>query len=360
MSPQWISRQSELDTLIQEMRGIDWLVIDTEADSFHHFQEKLCLIQLLTPQGVQFIDPLSSINLEQFWKVLNEKKWKIHASDYDLRMIRKTGGGVPIEIFDTFLAAQILGKKALSYSALVLEYTGTTLSKSNQKADWTLRPLNQSMLEYAAADVLYVDSIVNALQKELQEKGRGDWLRQSCERQLRIVQKSEDLPDPDAWQISGHHLLQAQSRAILKELWLWRQNEARERDLAPFRVLRNDLLQEMILNHEKNPQKEFPIPHYIRGKAREHFEAHLEVGKGSKPIPFTPPPRPQPVPYEVDRRMTLLKEKRQKIADEIQIDPGILASKGILMELAEKGDEGAQSLIQSDRLCRWQLELLGF
>lgn len=360
MSPQWISQQADLDAFVDHLKRLEWVVIDTEADSFHHFQEKLCLVQLLTPKGVTFVDPLVSLDFHSFWNALGARKWRIHASDYDLRVIRKAGGGVPPEIFDTFLAAQILGKKALSYSALVLEYTGTTLSKSNQKADWTLRPLSESMIDYAAADVLYVDTIVDALRKELEAKGRTNWFHQSCQRQLRIVQKSEDQPDPDAWQISGHHLLLPQSRTVLKHLWEWRQNEARERDLAPFRVLRNDMLHAMVVDYEKNPEAEFRIPHFIRGVSRELMEAHFEVGKGSKPIPFTPPKRPDPISQEVDKRLNQLREKRQKVSEEVQMDPGIIASKSVLLELAEKGAVGAQQLIEKDRVCPWQMELLGY
>lgn len=358
MSYRWIATQNDLDDLIIRLQPLEWVVIDTEADSFHHFQEKLCLIQLLTPQGVELVDPLVKLEFSRFWEVLGNKKWKIHAADYDLRLIRKIGGKTPSVIFDTFIAAQILGKKALSYSALVLENKGITLSKSNQKADWTLRPLNESMMDYAAADVLHLDPIVTDLQNGLQQARRMEWFNQSCQRQIRITQTPKDQEDPDAWQIPGHHQIDPQSRTILKHLWEWRQNEAQNRDLASFRVMRGELMLELIERFNKNPSEEFPVPPFVKGESKQRLLHKIEQALQAAPIPYLHPKRPDPMSLAVEKRFNSLREKRQKVADALKMDPGFIASKLTLIELAEKPDSAPQKLLQEDRCCQWQIDLL--
>jgi ribonuclease D len=358
MSYCWIATQKDLDDLTSRLHPLDWVVIDTEADSFHHFQEKLCLVQLLTPQGVELIDPLVKLDFTSFWSVLGDKKWKIHAADYDLRLIRKVGGKTPPEIFDTFIAAQILGKKALSYSALVLEYKGITLSKSNQKADWTLRPLNESMLDYAAADVLHLDPIVLSLRSELEQVGRTEWFHQSCQRQMRITMSPENPEDPDAWQISGHHQLDPHSRTVLKYLWQWRNAEASSRDLAPFRVLRNDLMISLVEQFSKNPHQEFPVPPFIKGESKQRLLKKIQEAQDSEPIPFIHTRRPDPMSLAVEKRFNALRDKRQKTAEELGMDPGFIASKVVLIELAENPDTAPEKLMKEDRCCQWQMDLM--
>ncbi len=358
MSYRWIATQNDLDDLIRRLQPLEWIVIDTEADSFHHFQEKLCLVQLLTPQGVELVDPLVKIDFTHFWETLSNKKWKIHAADYDLRLIRKIGGQTPTVIFDTFIAAQILGKKALSYSALVLENKGITLSKSNQKADWTLRPLNESMIDYASADVLHLDPIVTVLRSELEQAGRLEWFHQSCQRQIRVTLQTKNSEDPDAWQIAGHHQIDPRSRRTLKHLWEWRQTEAQSRDLAPFRVMRGDLMLDLITQYHKKPSEEFPVPPFIKGESKQRLLRTIEQSLQLDPIPYLHPRRPDPMSLAVEKRFNTLREKRQKVADQLKMDPGFIASKLILVELAENPDTAPSRLLQEDRCCPWQIELL--
>ncbi len=358
MSYRWIATQNDLDDLISRLQPLEWVVIDTEADSFHHFQEKLCLIQLLTPQGVELVDPLAKVDLTQFWTILGEKKWKIHAADYDLRLIRKIGGTPPSVIFDTFIAAQILGKKALSYSALVLENKGITLSKSNQKADWTLRPLNESMIDYASADVLHLDPIVTVLREGLEQSGRMEWFDQSCQRQLKITKSPKEQEDPEAWQISGHQHLDPKSRTLLKYLWEWRQTEAKNRDLATFRVMRGELMLELIELFNKKPSEEFPVPPFVRGDSKQRLLLKIEQALQAEPIPYLHPRRPDPMSLAVEKRFNALRDKRQKVAEELKMDPGFIASKITLIEIAENPDTAPQRLLQEDRCCPWQIDLL--
>ncbi|MES2309237.1 MAG: HRDC domain-containing protein [Verrucomicrobiota bacterium] len=359
MSYRWIATQNDLNDLISRLQPLEWVVIDTEADSFHHFQEKLCLVQLLTPQGVELIDPLVKLDFSSFWSVLGDKKWKIHAADYDLRLIRKVGGKTPPEIFDTFIAAQVLGKKTLSYSALVLEYKGITLSKSNQKADWTLRPLNESMLDYAAADVLHLDPIVLSLKGELEQLGRTAWFNQSCQRQMRVTMVPEaEEEDPDAWQVSGHHQLDPHSRTILKHLWQWRHEEAATRDLAPFRVLRNDLMISLVERFSKNPKAEFPIPPFIKGESKQRLINKIEAAIEAEPIPFIHTRRPDPMSLAVEKRFNAFREKRQKVSEDLGMDPGFIASKAVLIELAENPESAPEKLMKEDRCCQWQMDLM--
>ncbi len=138
---QYIDTNSGLDALIPRLGHAERIALDTEADSLHHYFEKICLIQLSFHGEDYLLDPLSKIDLSQFLNVLSTKPLIIHGADYDLRMLRTSFGFRPQrEVFDTMLAAQILGYEQFGLAALIHRYLDTTVTKQGQKSDWSLRP----------------------------------------------------------------------------------------------------------------------------------------------------------------------------------------------------------------------------
>ena len=203
----WVNTPQALDYFITNLRGYFPIALDTEADSLHHYRESVCLIQVTHDSRHFLIDPLDDFPLDELWPPTSRHTWILHGADFDLRMLRRAGAPEPQAVFDTMLAAQLLGLKAFGYGALVEQFCGITLNKGSQKADWSRRPLSQTMIDYAVQDTEYLEPIAEALGAQLDEKGRRAWHEQSCARVVAASQiVREDDPEND-WRISGSALL---------------------------------------------------------------------------------------------------------------------------------------------------------
>src|ERR1700742_4933788 len=206
----WVNTPKMLDHFITSLRGYFPLALDTEADSLHHYRESVCLIQVSHANEHFLIDPLDDFPKEELWPPTSRHTWILHGADFDLRMLRRAGAPEPQAVFDTMLAPQLLGLKAFGYGALVEQFCGVKLEKSSQKADWSRRPLSQTMIDYAVQDTQYLEPIAETLGKQLEEKGRLAWHEQSCARVVassKIIRESD--PEND-WRISGSVLLAPQ------------------------------------------------------------------------------------------------------------------------------------------------------
>jgi ribonuclease D len=340
------------------------IAIDTEADSLHHYFEKVCLLQVSVPGLDAIIDPLAEIDLTRLLDVLARKTLIIQGADYDLRMMKRDYNFQASSIFDTMLAAQMLGYERFSYAALVERHIGVILSKHGQKADWSQRPLPEKLITYAAADTHYLIDVADKLEQELKDAGRLEWLHESCERLLGYVSEGMRSPDPERqWRVKGWHVLKpGRGWAFLRELWKWRDTEAQRVDFPPFKIMRNETLVE-IAQWAQNGFKsgEMPnLPRNIQGRRRREMEQALatarEMSPSDWPKPLESPKRRQPPLNE--QLLNQIKGVRDKYAAELQLDPGFLLSTGIITSIAGSKPSQVNDLSEAG-LYRWQADLMG-
>jgi len=358
----WVNTPQALDYFITSLRGYFPLALDTEADSLHHYKESVCLIQVSHAEKHFLIDPLDTFPLAELWPPTSRHTWILHGADFDLRMLRRAGAPEPQAVFDTMLAAQLVGQKAFGYGALVEHFCGITLNKSSQKADWSRRPLSQTMIDYAVQDTEYLEPIAEALGALLDAKGRRTWHEQSCERVVassRIIR--EDDPEND-WRISGSALLSPQAQAILRELWLFREREAETLDLPVFKVLHNELMLDLATwcaEHARvSPMGAPRWPQRTSPNRSERLIAAIERGRQAPPIPRPPRTERPPRDKDAEVRMEKLRVHRDKIAVELELDPTVIAPKSTLQDISRNPDTAADRLIAENRWCPWQWELL--
>src|SRR5438874_12501961 len=150
------------------------VAVDTEADSLHCYREKLCLLQVSLPEGDFLVDPLAGSDLAPLANTLARKEIVLHGADYDLRLLRRALNFQPAHLFDTVIAARLLGVRGFSYAALVEKYFSIQLAKGSQKANWALRPLSPKMEEYARNDTHYLLPLAEKLETQLIERDRLD------------------------------------------------------------------------------------------------------------------------------------------------------------------------------------------
>jgi ribonuclease D len=358
----WVDSDKALDYFITNLRGYFPIALDTEADSLHHYRESVCLVQVTHDSRHFLIDPLGKFPLDELWPPTSRHTWILHGADFDLRMLRRAGAPEPQAVFDTMLAAQLLGLKAFGYGALVEQLCGITLHKSSQKADWSRRPLTPAMIEYAVQDTEYLEPIAAALGAQLDEKGRRLWHEQSC---ARVVESSKISREPDPeneWRLTGSALLSPQALAIVRELYYWREKEAELVDLPVFKVLHTELLLDLAkwcAEHPRvSPMGAPKWPQRVSPARGDRLIEAIEAGRNAPPVPRLPRGERPARDKEAEVRMEKLRAHRDKIGAELGIDPTVIAPKSTLQEISRHPDTAAARLIAEHRWCPWQWELL--
>jgi ribonuclease D len=367
-TPDLVADADSLGRLVGDLAAHpdDDVALDTEADSFHHYYEKVCLLQLARAGTAWLVDPLAGLDLAPLFSLLAGRRLLLHGADYDLRLLSRGYGFHPRQIFDTMLAAQLLGLKEIGLAALLSGRLGVTLDKSSQRADWSRRPLTTSLVSYAAADVLHLHALVALLEADLSAKGRLDWHAEECARLL-----SQDLApapeDPETdWRVKGSNALSAKERAFLRELWSAREERARALDLPPFRVLHNETLLTLsrkAASGEQDIGTLFPRP--VPAGFADRLNQALETAR-SLPSTAWPPARRGEVVRtepELEKAVYGLKARRDAVAAKLGVDPGVLASRAALVdvaraELAARAPLAPADLTAATGLSRWKAELL--
>jgi ribonuclease D len=346
-----IATVSQLEELLPEIARFERVAIDTEADSLHCYREKLCLLQLSLPSGDYVIDPLADVDLRPLAEALTNKTVVLQGADFDLRLLRRNLQFTAARVFDTVIAARLLGLREFSLAALVQRYFGVELAKGSQKANWAQRPLPARMIEYAINDTHYLLPLAEKMELELKAAGRWEWFEQSCRRALEqsLVERSRDADE--AWRISGSGKLRGRTAAILRELWKWRESEAEAADRPPFHILQNS---DLIRSAEQFDAGDLPDFRHFSGRRRSAFRAAAERGlqmpESEWPVRLRRiGTRPTP---EVLRRTEELRQRRDRSTAQLGLDPSFVAPRSALEALASN-PTAAETL-----LVPWQRQLL--
>lgn len=346
-----IANSSQLNELLPRLGSAARVALDTEADSLHCYREKLCLVQMSIPDGDFIVDPLADIDLASLRQVLADKEIVLHGADYDLRLLRRNLNFAPKEIFDTVIAARLIGLREFSLAALVKRYFDIELVKGSQKANWAQRPLSKKMMEYATNDTRYLLPMAERLENELQSRGRMEWFRQSCQRALEQAAIDRERDVDEAWRISGAGALRGRASAVLRELWNWREKEAEAVDRPPFHILQN---RELLHSAERFVHGETPDYRHFSDRRRRYFREAAKRGLSlpEKDWPVRPKrlgTRPTP---EMVKRTEKLRQNRDHAAKELHIEASFIAPRAALETIA--GDQSRAT----ELLVPWQRELL--
>lgn len=323
--------------------------LDTEADSLHSYHEKICLVQISSPDGCFLVDPLADgLDLAPFYASLTHRTLVIHGADYDLRMLGRHPSFEASDIFDTTIAARLLGIEQFGYAALVQKFFNVTLSKSSQRADWGRRPLSAQMTEYALNDVRYLLQLAKILEEQLHALGRWEWFRQSRDAMVRSTREPRERDMENIWRINGSSKLTPRENAVLRALWHWRDAEASTWDRPPFHVMSNERLlnasRDAVVG-KKIEVHRMPSSRYGRMKAA--LSAALALPESEWPV-FLRERKARPS-NTASRRFDQLREKRDAIARDLALDPSLIASRTTLMSVAMENGV---------RLLPWQQALL--
>lgn len=345
-----------LETLAEKLLKQKVLAVDTEADSFYHYFDKTCLVQIATRRCTYLVDPLAMKGgpkaLAPLGKVFAAPGVRkvFHAAAYDVFILKRDCGFRFANLFDTMISAQLLGHRAVGLAALAEQQLGLSLPKEEQRSDWSARPLRESQLKYAAEDVAHLVRLSELLEKELRRKKRLDWALEEF-RALTLLPARERSFDKHGYlRIKGARALGDTALSVLRELYLFRDMRAREVDRPPFKVLSNRALLEIA---EAAPVTEAALAR-IKGVSRVIMrrmgkEVVRAVLRGAKkkhgPIPKGANGNAasrRRISGAAERHMVLLKNWRSKRARELDIEPGVLCPNTALLAIAgaRPGDAG--------------------
>ena len=349
-----IDTNDKLAGFLPVIRSAAWLAIDTEADSLHAYPEKVCLIQISTVDCDELIDPLAGIELDPLLEALDAHELIFHAADYDLRLLRKHHEFTPSAIFDTMLAARLLGERQFGLSHLAEKYLGVMLDKGSQKADWARRPLTEKMETYARNDTHHLKPLADRLKAELTARNRLAWHQESCARLIAECAQGV-TPDPElVWRIKGSTFLDRAGLAVLRELWQWREGEAIAANRPPFFVLSHETMIALCAAAAARQPVENLIPPRMHPRRKETLMAALRAALALPPEKYPPVIRhhsKRPTEQEF-RRFREIEQRRDRQASDLGLDPTIIASKSTLGDLAQDWEKYAAGLMN------WQRELL--
>ena len=346
-----ISSPQALDEFVDRLGRFDRAAVDTEGDSLHSYAEKLCLIQVSVPGEDALVDPLTEVPLGRLLEVLCPMTLVMHGLEFDLRMLRSVGEFRPTRVFDTLIAAKLTGRAEVSLAALLQQNFQVALPKTSQKANWGKRPLPPHMVEYAINDTHYLLPLAGLLESELRSLDRWEWFRQSCEAAVSQVINRRPRDSRESWRIRGSAALKGRAAALLKELWYWRDAEARRLDRPAFHVMRNQDLLKLASGFDVGqPQNVRSLRGGRRRRFEEAVERAMQMAKEDWPR-FERDSRRRPSP-EFQARFRRLKEKRERAANETGLDPGLVAPNSALESIA------AESRVE-EVLLPWQIGLLG-
>lgn len=349
---QVIVTSESLTEFLAPMRQTGRIALDTEADSLHCYFEKLCLVQISIPGHDVLIDPLAGISLQPLFDELRGHEIILQGLDYDLRLLRRVGLEEVGGVFDTMIAARLVGHMEFSLAALLEKYFGVTLAKGSQKANWAKRPLSPRMEEYARNDTRHLLPLAEKLEEELHRLGRWEWFTQTCEKAVAATRVSRERDLQNVWRVAGSGELRGHAAAIFRGLWFWRDEEARAVDRPAFHIARNEVLIDAARTFAGGGRVE--IAHLPAGRKKRFNEAVEKL----LVLPESEWPRPirglrtRPT-AEQEKAFTALKERRDRSAQAHQIEASFIAPKSMLESIAF-GHEGAM-----ERLLPWQKMLLG-
>ncbi|HEX6069773.1 MAG TPA: HRDC domain-containing protein [Longimicrobiaceae bacterium] len=343
------------------------IAVDTEGASFHRFVDRVYLLQLSTRDRTTIVDPLAvdAAALAPVRAMVEspDVETVFHDADYDLRLLQRDYGWQARNLFDTRVAAQLLGLKSFGLAALLERYFGVKLDKKHQRADWSMRPLLPDMLDYAALDTMYLLDLRDILRDELTRKERLGWAAEEFQR-LETIR----WPDEDAGgaflRIKGARDLTRRELAVLRELVPWRDAVAREQDRATFRVIGNEQLLEIAHLQPRSLDDLGRIRGVPRGLLDRRGREILDAVRRGLAVPEAELPRFPRGPRwdrdpDFDARVSALKTERDRVSQDLDLDPGVLCARERMEAVARRNPASAQELAEVGELRNWQRDVLG-
>ena len=363
--PVMVETPEALASLLDDLEGVQELGVDTEADSFYSYTEKVCLLQLTVGQTDYLVDPLAGLDLSPLGEIFGDESVVkiLHDGEFDVLILGRDFNFRFKNIFDTRIAAAALGIDSPGLAAVLDRYFGVQVDKSEQRSDWSRRPLKQSQIEYARLDTRYLMALKQRMEADLEESGRRMVLDGECERLEELEPPVREF-DPDGYaKIKGGNRLSPAEKGVLRELFILRNSVAEERDVPPFKVLGNHVLMDLAVRMPSTMGEIDGLKGFPKGRRRALGRDVLSaVQRGRQnPVnknvqPKTRTPRLDDEPFELHERLRTWRRVR---SDKEGMDSSLVLNRHVMLRLAMDRPQSLEQIGQVEGLRDWQLERFG-
>ena len=324
----WIDEQRDFDRLVAELADMDAYALDTEFHRERTYLPQLAIVQIATPDRIALVDALS-VDVHTLRRAFGSRAVCVmHACSQDLEILELACGSIPSRIFDTQIAALFCGYRTSSLAKLAEGFLAVQLDKSAQLADWTLRPLPEADMRYAASDVAHLLGLRSALIERLEVLGRLDWAEEEIER-LRSKDRSPPEPETLWWRLRGKTKLSGRARGVAQELAVWRDRVAREKNRPPRSVLSDMALLTLAQRPPRNANQLKAVRNLDLRRFKYADELLAAVQRGLE-LPRdevrVPPKKPDNLP-SVDGVIALCVAWLAQRANQEGLDPSVLGTR---------------------------------
>lgn len=364
-APLYLDTVDAVDQFLANLQPVRALALDTEGASFHRFVDRIYLLQLSSDRHEAVIDPLPIGKPARLGALIEDPQVEIvlHDADYDLRLLHQDYGWQVKNLFDTRVAAQLLGIRAFGLAALLEQYFGLKLDKKHQRADWSMRPLTADMLDYAAQDTRHLLGLRDQLHQQLVAKGRWHWAQEEFVR-AETTRWDPDQAENSFLRMKGARDLSRRELARLRELVKWRDSIAAELDRATFRVAGNETLLDLTRLAPTSRDALFAVKGFPRGMNDARAQEALQAIARGNEVAETDLPRFAKAARwdreaDFDDRVARLKTVRDVVATDLDLDPGVLCSRDRMEAVARRRPRHVDDLQELPELRKWQVEVLG-
>ena len=361
---EYLDTVPDVEKFTAGIAGVAEIALDTEGASFHRFVDRIYLLQMSTRDRHAVIDPLPIGRPAGLGALLESPDVEVvfHDADYDLRLLQQDYGWKIKHIFDTRIAAQLLGYTAFGLAALLERFFGVKLDKKHQRADWSMRPLSADMLDYAAQDTRFLLELKDMMSAELEQMGRMPWAREEFGL-LEGTRWADEEPGMAFLRLKGARDLTRRELAVLRELVPWRDIVAGQLDRATFRVLGNEQLLAIARAQPSSRDALGKIKGMPRGILEQRGSELLDGVKRALAVPESELPKFARAARwdrdpEFDARVSALKAARDEAAKRLALDPGVLCSRDRMEAVARRNPASAQEVGEVTELRRWQVDVL--
>jgi ribonuclease D len=358
--PIWVSTPAGLKHLVEDLNSQSRVAVDTESNSLHAYREQVCLIQFSTPQKDYLVDSLALTDLGPLFPLFaNPTIEKIfHAAEYDINCMHRDFGFTFDNLFDTVIAARILGHPVVGLGDLLTEYFNITVNKQYQKSNWGKRPLTEEQEDYARLDSHYLIPLRDNLEKELRDKDLYKLALEDFKRACQPSNGNGKTPRARWERISGHQDLTPRQLSILNELCLCREEIAERLNRPVFKVLSDELLLSLA---KTAPDSTSDLTEAGLSKIQvERFGSKLIIairnGQSAAPVVRTRSKRPSDAMLT---RLDLLKQWRKREAKKMKVESDVILPRPLLYAIAEQGARDLKKLSVIMKESPWRFQHFG-
>jgi ribonuclease D len=359
--PILVDTPAQLQELVAALSREPVIAVDTESNSLYAYRERVCLIQFSTPTADYLVDPLALEDLNPLAPVFADPQIEkiFHAAEYDVICLRRDFSFSFANLFDTMLAARIIGRRAFGLGAILQAEFGVQVNKRYQRANWGQRPLPPHLLAYAQVDTHYLIPLRDRLRAELEADGRWALAEEDFARTCLVEQRPANNLSEALWRINGAHELDPQQAAVLQELCRYREDVARSLDRPVFKVMNDQTLLAIAEALPSDGSALRRVQGMTAGRFREHEKGVLRaLRRGLEADPLYPPKTTRPDGNFLTR-LERLRQWRKTAARKMGVNSDVVLPRDLLFELAREAPSNPASLEALMAEVPWRRETFG-